>query len=64
MKPFKWKRMYGALIVEEDDELIVDNERVFMIDDTKLTTDNQFKKGNFIQRWAERHDGREGDTRC
>jgi FtsP/CotA-like multicopper oxidase with cupredoxin domain len=28
----------------------------------KLLKDNNFKKGNFFQRWAERHDGREGET--
>ena len=33
-----------------------------MIDDMKLTATNEFKEGNFFQRWFERHDGREGDT--
>ena len=36
-------------------------EKIFVIDDIKLTKDNGFKKGNFFQRWAERHDGRQGD---
>ena len=54
--------MYGALIVEEEDPLMVDAERVLMIDDMKLTEDNEFKVGNFISRWIERHDGREGGT--
>ena len=54
--------MYGALIVEEETEIQVDDERVFMIDDMKLNDKNEFKRGNFFQRWAERHDGREGDT--
>jgi FtsP/CotA-like multicopper oxidase with cupredoxin domain len=54
--------MYGALIIEEETELKVDNDRVFMIDDMKLNKKNEFKQGNFLQRWAERHDGREGDT--
>jgi FtsP/CotA-like multicopper oxidase with cupredoxin domain len=54
--------MYGALIVEEETALITDGERIFMIDDMKLTASNQFKKGNAISRWAERHDGRQGDT--
>ncbi|HYJ38138.1 MAG TPA: multicopper oxidase family protein [Chitinophagaceae bacterium] len=54
--------MYGALIVEEETEIKVDNERVFMIDDMKLNDKYEFKRGNFFQRWAERHDGREGDT--
>ena len=55
--------MYGALIVEDDKEpVVVDNDRVFMIDDMKLTETNGFKRGNFLQRWIERHDGREGET--
>ena len=54
--------MYGALIVEDDTDPLVDEERVFMIDDMKLTKENQFKHGNFFQRWIERHDGREGET--
>jgi FtsP/CotA-like multicopper oxidase with cupredoxin domain len=54
--------MYGALVVEDDTDPVTDGERVLMIDDMKLTADNTFKKGNFFHRWAERHDGREGDT--
>ncbi len=61
----KWqmeKGMYGALIVEDEKDPFVDAEKVFMIDDMKLSPENQFKKGNFFQRWAERHDGRQGHT--
>jgi len=54
--------MYGALIVEEETELVVDEDRVFMIDDMKLTEENEFKREKFFGRWKERHDGREGDT--
>jgi len=54
--------MYGALIVEDDTDPVMDEERIFMIDDMKLTPSNDFKRGNFFQRWAERHDGREGET--
>ncbi len=54
--------MYGALIVEDDADPVVDGDRVLMIDDMKLTKANDFKKGNFVQRWIERHDGREGET--
>lgn len=55
--------MYGALIVEDEtDPVVVDSDRVFMIDDMKLTEVNEFKRGNFLQRWIERHDGREGAT--
>jgi FtsP/CotA-like multicopper oxidase with cupredoxin domain len=54
--------MYGALIVEDETDPVTDGERVFMIDDMKLTRNNEFKEGNFFSRWFERHDGREGDT--
>jgi FtsP/CotA-like multicopper oxidase with cupredoxin domain len=54
--------MYGSLIVSDPHDPIVDADKVFMIDDMKLDAKNEFKKGNFISRWAERHDGREGNT--
>ena len=54
--------MYGALIVEEDAALVTDHDRVLIIDDMKLTSDNDFKVGNFLSRWIERHDGREGNA--
>jgi FtsP/CotA-like multicopper oxidase with cupredoxin domain len=54
--------MYGALIVEDETDPVTDGERVLVIDDMKLTRNNEFKKGNFYSRWFERHDGREGDT--
>jgi FtsP/CotA-like multicopper oxidase with cupredoxin domain len=54
--------MYGALIVEEETELVTDHERVLMIDDMKLTSHNEFKRGNSVSRWIERHDGREGNA--
>ena len=53
--------MYGAIIVEDDSDLRVDADKVIMIDDMKLNRDNSFKEGNFFSRWAERHDGRQGD---
>ena len=56
------KGMYGALIVEDDFDPLFDAERIFVIDDIKLNRNNGFKKGNFIQRWVERHDGRQGDV--
>ena len=58
------KGMYGALIVEEtDNEIVADAEKVLVIDDMKLTADNQFKQpGWLLPRLIERHDGREGDT--
>lgn len=54
--------MYGALIVEDDADPVVDKERVLMIDDMKLDADNEFKKGGRLSRWIERHDGRQGNT--
>lgn len=55
--------MYGALIVEDEHDLVTDGEKVFLLDDMKLTPENEFTKpGWFIPRIMERHDGREGDT--
>lgn len=54
--------MYGALVVEEETGLEVDAERVLLIDDMKLDANNEFTKGNFLSRWIERHDGRQGKT--
>jgi FtsP/CotA-like multicopper oxidase with cupredoxin domain len=56
------KGLYGALIVEDSTDPVVDKERVLMIDDMKLTKDFEFEKGNALSRWIERHDGREGKT--
>jgi FtsP/CotA-like multicopper oxidase with cupredoxin domain len=54
--------MYGAVIVEDDSDPVTDGDRIFMIDDMKLTSSNDFYKGGLLKRWMERHDGREGDT--
>jgi FtsP/CotA-like multicopper oxidase with cupredoxin domain len=54
--------MYGALIVSDPGDPIVDGEQVFVIDDMKLTSKNEFNRGNSLTRWIERHDGREGST--
>ncbi len=57
------KGMYGALIVEDPADPVLDGEKVLMIDDMKLDSDNKFTKpGWFVPRIVERHDGREGDT--
>jgi len=40
--------MYGALVVEEKTGIVVDAERIFMIDDMKLTADSEFKKEMFF----------------
>ncbi len=54
--------MYGSLIVSDPSDPVVDADKVFMIDDMKLDSQNEFRKGNLISRWVERHDGREGET--
>lgn len=54
--------MYGALVVEENAGPTVDAERVLMIDDMKLEANQEFTNGNFLSRWIERHDGRQGET--
>ncbi len=55
--------MYGALIVEDKADPVVDGEKVLMIDDMKLNHEYQFTKPTwFAPRIIERHDGREGNT--
>jgi len=55
--------MYGALIVEDKSDPVTDGEKVFMIDDMKLSADKKFTKpGWVVPRIIERHDGREGNT--
>lgn len=54
--------MYGGIVVEAENDPVVDNDRILVIDDMKLTKTNEFKKHGAIGRWMERHDGREGDT--
>ncbi|CAN5655152.1 hypothetical protein BH11BAC1_BH11BAC1_25780 [soil metagenome] len=55
--------MYGAIIVKEKADPVVDGEQVFMIDDMKLNPANEFTKPSwFAPRIIERHDGREGNT--
>jgi len=55
--------MYGSLIVDEPSGVVVDKERVFMIDDMKIDEEGAFTKpGWFVPRVVERHDGRQGDT--
>ncbi len=57
------KGLYGALIVEDQTDPVFDGEKVFMIDDMKLDSNNKFTKpGWAVPRIVERHDGREGNT--
>jgi FtsP/CotA-like multicopper oxidase with cupredoxin domain len=55
--------MYGALVVKDENDPVLDDEKVIMIDDMKLRPDYQFKQPFwFLPRFIERHDGRQGDT--
>jgi FtsP/CotA-like multicopper oxidase with cupredoxin domain len=55
--------MYGAIVIEDDhDPLSHLPERLFVFDDMKIDEKGEWIKGNALQRWIERHDGREGNT--
>jgi FtsP/CotA-like multicopper oxidase with cupredoxin domain len=55
--------MYGAIIVDDEADPVVDAEKVFMIDDMKLTANFEFTKPSWaLPRLIEKHDGRQGDT--
>jgi len=54
--------MYGGIVIEDDTDPVLDNERVLIVDDMKLTSKNEFTKSGVVGRWIERHDGREGST--
>ena len=56
------KGMYGGIVIEDDTDPVMDNERILVLDDMKLTGKNEFKQLGAIGRWIERHDGREGST--
>lgn len=52
--------LYGALVVRDDDEPVLDVERVFVLDDVKLGRDGLIAPPGG---WLENHNGREGSTR-
>lgn len=54
--------MYGGIVIKDDSDPEVDQERVLIMDDMKLNSRNEFTKHGVIGRWIERHDGREGGT--
>jgi len=56
------KGMYGGIVIEDDADPVMDNERILVMDDMKLTSKDEFKEHGPIGRWIERHDGREGST--
>jgi FtsP/CotA-like multicopper oxidase with cupredoxin domain len=54
--------MYGALIVEDDEDPRFDADKVFMIDDMKLDEQLRFTEAKgFFPKLIEKHDGREGE---
>lgn len=55
--------MYGAIVVEDENDPVVDEEKLFLIDDMKLSADFEFTNPSWaLPRLIERHDGRQGDT--
>lgn len=57
------KGLYGALVVEDEADPVMDDEKVMMIDDMKLSADNKFTEPSWFLPWLiERHDGSEGVT--
>ena len=55
--------MYGAIIVEDDNDPAIDEERIFVIDDMKLSANFKFTTPSWaLPRLVERHDGRQGNT--
>ena len=55
--------LYGALVVNEESDLVTDADRIFMIDDMKLDAKSEFTTpGWYVPRVIERHDGRQGNT--
>src|SRR5215210_6116773 len=55
--------MYGAIVVGDENDPVVDEEKLFVIDDMKLSADFEFTKPSWaLPRLIERHDGRQGDT--
>jgi FtsP/CotA-like multicopper oxidase with cupredoxin domain len=56
------KGMYGGIVIEDDTDPVVDDEKVLVLDDMKLNSNNEFTQLGAVGRWIERHDGREGST--
>lgn len=63
-EPHQMERgLYGSLVVTGSDEPILDDDKVFIIDDMKLDRHNAFIEPSwFIPRFIEHHDGRQGNT--
>ena len=56
------KGMYGGIVIEDDTDPVMDDEKMLVLDDMKLNSNNEFTQHGVIGRWIERHDGREGST--
>ncbi len=53
--------LYGAIVVEGDQEPTFDADRLWVLDDMKLNRHGEFTEPSwFLPRWLERHNGREG----
>lgn len=56
------KGMYGGIVIEDDIDPKLDDEKVLVLDDMKLNALNEFTQHGPVGSWVERHDGREGST--
>lgn len=56
------KGMYGGIVIEDDTDPVMDDDRILVLDDMQLSSNNEFKRHGPLGRWIERHDGREGST--
>ena len=56
------KGMYGAIVIEDDSDMVFDAEKILVMDDMQLNSNNEFTQHGIVGRWIERHDGREGST--
>jgi FtsP/CotA-like multicopper oxidase with cupredoxin domain len=54
--------MYGGIVIKEESDPVMDGEKLLLLDDMKLTGENEFRQHGPAGRWIERHDGREGST--
>ena len=57
------KGMYGSIVVRDELDPVVDGDRVILLDDMKLRSNNDHASPSwFLPRWLERHNGREGNV--
>ncbi len=56
------KGMYGGIVIKDDTDPVLDDEKILVLDDMKLNANNEFTQHGPVGRWIERHDGKEGST--